>query len=172
MEIFIVILQTLLLAFVVYFVWDSKKKDRVQESETLLTFNQTLSNVLSFIVDENKKFYETIEKIQIKYFDSLDKGIQKSNLLLEKNNKEFLKVFAQVFKKEIPSGEVHAIEANTFENSIEHANEPEEILLSDMPRVPIVEGVNIKFEDEKETYPMNIDSIDNYKQEAINPIEK
>lgn len=170
---FLILSNILILVAVLYFVWDSKKKDRIQETETLLTFNQTISNVLSFIVDENKKLYETIEKIQTKYFESLEKGLQKSNILLDKNNKEFLKVFAQVFKKDIQVEVPKAIEADKIENSIENASQPEEILLTDTERIPIVEGVKVKFEDEEEVYPMKIDSIESYqKEESINPIEK
>lgn len=173
MNVFIIILQTIVLGFVLYFVWDSKKKDRVQETETLLTFNQTVSNVLSFITEENKKLYETIEKIQTKYFDSLEKGLQKSNNLLEKNNKEFLKVFAQVFRKDVQIESPKVLEADKIENSIENAAQPEEILLTDTPRIPIVEGVNMKFEDEEEVYPMNINPIENYQEDTkVNPIEK
>lgn len=182
MNVFIIILQTVLLAFVVYFVWDSKKKDRVQETGTLATFTQTVSEVLSFIKEEHKEFYEAVQSIQtkylealekgqIKYYDSLEKGLQKSNNLLDKNNKEFLKVFAQVFRKDIQVEAPKVLEADKVENSIENAAQPEEILLTDTPRIPIVEGVNMKFEDEEEVYPMNISPMED-SQEKVNPIEK
>lgn len=129
--------------------------------------------VVYLIVKGNEKLYESVEKTQEKYFNSLEKNSQKSNILLEKSNKEFLKVFAQVFKKDIPVESPKEIEADKIENSIENAPEPEEVLLSDTPRIPIVEGVKIKFEDEEEIYPMNIDPIENYKEDkSVNPIEK
>lgn len=172
-EIFLLFSQTILLLGIVYFIFEEKKKDRLQETETLVTFNQTISNVLSFIVDENKKLYETIEKIQVKYFDSLEKNLQRSNQLLEKSDKEFLKVFAEVFKKDVQVESPRVIEADKVENSIENASEPEEILLTDTPRIPIVEGVKVKFEDEEEVYPMNINPIENFNNDKNeNPIEK
>jgi hypothetical protein len=172
LDVFLIISNLIILIAVLYFVWDQRKKDRLQETETLSSFNETLSNVLTFIVDENKKLYETIEKIQVSYFESLEKHSQKSNTLLDKNNKEFLKVFAQVFKKDIKIETPKKIEADAVENSIENAAQNEEINLGDIPRIPIVDGVKIKFEDEEETQTMNIDPVENYEDKSINPIEK
>lgn len=133
----------------------------------------TLIIVVYLIVKGNEKLYESVEKTQDRYFSSLEKNLQKSNILLEKNNKEFLKVFAQVFKKETKTELPKEIEADKIENTIENAFEPEEVLLSETPRIPIVEGVKMKFEDEEEIYPMNIDPIENYQEDKkINPIEK
>jgi hypothetical protein len=129
--------------------------------------------VVYLIVKGNEKLYESVEKTQEKYFNSLEKNLQKNNILLEKNNKEFLKVFTQVFKKETKIELPKEIEVDKIENSIENASEQEEVLLSDTPRIPIVEGVKMKFEDEEEIYPMNIDPIENYQEDKkINPIEK
>ena len=145
---------------------ESKKKDRTQET-------QILNDVLSSIVSGNEKLYETVEKMQVKYFDSLEKFTQKSDAIQVKSNKEFLKVFAQVFKKNIPVEVPKVLEANTIVNSIEDASEPEEILLTDIPRIPIVEGVNIKFEDENESMPININPMETYQEnKSENPIEK
>jgi hypothetical protein len=174
LEGFLIVSHIILLCAVLYFIWETKKKDRVQETEIISIFKQTINDVLGFIVDGNKKLYETIEKTQIKYFDSFEKGIQKQNALLEKNDREFLKVFAEVFKKSEVKSKVEEIskpfEADKVENSIENASQPEDVLLSDMPRVPIVDGVKIKFEDEEEVYPMNISPVD--QGEPANPIEK
>jgi len=175
-EAIIVITNVILLLGVLYFIWDTKKKDRTQET-------QIINDVLSSIKGGNEKLYETIEKIQIKhaetlekiqvkYFDSLEKNLQKSNILLDKQNKEFLKVFAQVFKKDIKLEVPKVLEADSVENSIENASEPEEIMLSDTPRIPIVEGVNIKFEDENESMPININPMETYQDKSENPIEK
>mgnify|MGYP007071582011 CR=1 FL=1 len=131
--------------------------------------------VVYLIVKGNEKLYETFEKTQERFFASLEKSSQKGNLLLEKNSKEFLKVFKEVFKNDprVIVQKEKEIEADKIENSIENEHEPEEVLLSDMPRVPIVDGVKIKFEDEEEIYPMNIDPIENYKEDKnVNPIEK
>ena len=39
-----------------------------------------------------------------------------------------------------------------------------------MPRIPIVDGVKIKFEDEDESQTININPMEDYQKE--NPIEK
>lgn len=183
MEILLIISQLLILSAVLYFIWDSKNKDRSQQDQTLITFNQTVNNVISFITDENKKLYDALEKVQIKYFDSIEKSqikyfdslekhSQKSNLLVEKNGKEFLKVFSQVFKK-VETESPKALDADKVENSIETASGPEDVLLTDTDRIPIVEGVNIKFEDENETVPININPVESYQEDkSVNPIEK
>jgi hypothetical protein len=151
----LVLINIIFLMGVLYFMVESKRKDRVQE-------NQNIS-----------KLYEAIAKMQVEYFKSLRECSRKSDLLLDKNNREFLKVFAQVFRKDIPSEPAKTEKEEVIENSIENASEPEEVSLADSPRIPIVEGVNIRFEDEEQVYPMNIDPIENYKEnKGENPIEK
>ena len=126
--------------------------------------------VLYFILEQNKKLYDTIAKNQDSFFRSMGEYARKSDLLITKNNQQFLKVFAQVFRKDLPKV---TEEEDLVENSIEDASEPEEVLLSDSPRIPIVEGVKIKFEDETEVYPMNINPIEDYQDDSkVNPIEK
>lgn len=140
----------------------------------LIIFNALfLLGVVYFIVDGNKKLYETFEKTQAEYFKALEKFSQKSDAIQVKSNKEFLKVFAQVFKRDIPVEVPKVLEADQVENSIENASEPEEINLTDTPRIPIVDGVKIKFEDEEEVVQMNINPIENYQEnKSENPIEK
>jgi hypothetical protein len=132
-----------------------------------------LAVVVYLIVDGNKKLYGAIEKTQVEYFESLEKYFQKSSMLLDRSNREFLRVFREVFKKDIPKETPKVLEANQVENSIEKVSGPEEINLTDIPRIPIVDGVKIKFEDEEETFPMNINPIENYQEnKSENPIEK
>ncbi len=153
-DVFLILSQIAFLIVVVYLILEVKKKDRLQETKVLL------------------KLYETIEKVSNKNNLFLEKIFNKNNLAFEKTNKEFLKIFTQFSKRdvqEVPK----SIEADNVENSIENVSETEEINLADTPRIPIVEGVKIKFEDEEEVYPMNINPIENYKEnKKENPIEK
>ena len=143
-----IIIQSLVLIGVIYFVYKVFKYREDKESATL-------SNL-----------FEHLEKSQNKYYDSLEKISKRDIAILEKNNKEFLKTFAAVFKKE----PVVVESFNKSENTIEKESEAEETNLVDLPRIPIVDGVKIKFEDEDETQTMNIYPAENYSGE--NPIEK
>ena len=155
----LVVINIIFLMGMLYFMVESKKKDRAQDHENI------------------SKLYEAVAKMQVEYFKSLRECSHKSDLLLDKNNREFLKVFAQVFRKDIPTGSVKKVEEEKIEDSVENAIEAvtgeEEINLTDTPRIPIVEGVKMKFEDEEEIYPMNIDPIENHiEDKKQNPIEK
>ena len=110
--------------------------------------------------------FEYLEKSQNRYYDSLKEISKKDIAILEKNNKEFLKTFAAVFKKE----KVIEPVSLTGENTIENESEAQETNLMDMPRIPIVDGVKIKFEDEDESQTININPMEDYQKE--NPIEK
>ena len=58
------------------------------------------------------------------------------------------------------------------ENTIEKESEAEETNLVDMPRIPIVDGVKIKFEDEEGSMPVNIFPMEQTEDKNENPIEK
>ena len=124
--------------------------------------------VLYLLVDQVKKLYESNKETQSKYFESLEKIAYRSNQLIKEQNKEFLRTFKEIFKKDIKSEVPKEIEG--VENEIE-VEQQEEIALADSDRIPIVEGVNIKFEDERETFPININPIENFNDKT-NPIEK
>ena len=143
-----IIIQSLVLIGVIYFVYKVFKYREDKESATL-------SNL-----------FEHLEKSQNKYYESLKEISKKDIAILEKNNKEFLKTFAAVFKKE----KVIEPVSLTGENTIENESEAQETNLMDMPRIPIVDGVKIKFEDEDESQTININPMEDYQKE--NPIEK
>ena len=143
-----IIIQSLTLIGVIYFVYKVFKYREDKESATL-------SNL-----------FEHLEKSQNKYYESLKEISKKDIAILEKNNKEFLKTFASVFKKEKVVDPVYP----TGENTIENETEAQETNLMDMPRIPIVDGVKIKFEDEDESQTININPMEDYQKE--NPIEK
>ena len=143
-----IIIQSLTLIGVIYFVYKVFKYREDKESATL-------SNL-----------FEHLEKSQNKYYESLKEISKKDIAILEKNNKEVLKTFASVFKKEKVVDPVYP----TGENTIENETEAQETNLMDMPRIPIVDGVKIKFEDENESQTININPMEDYQKE--NPIEK
>ena len=120
--------------------------------------NATIKDIIDFTKKENKELYTTLFNIQTKY------------------------IYALV-KKYSTDEKVKSVESAKVENKIEQETGPEEILLSDMDRVPIVSGVKIKFEDENEEVPMNIESMESYQKNMDvednhiensieNPIEK
>ena len=145
-----IIIQSLVLIGVIYFVYKVFKYREDKESATL-------SNL-----------FEHLEKSQNKYYDSLEKISKRDIAILEKNNKEFLKTFAAVFKKE----PVVVESFNKSENTIEKESEAEETNLVDLPRIPIVPGVKIKFEDEESSQPVDIFPYATEQDKNENPIEK
>ena len=123
-----------------------------------------LLGVLYFIKEENKANRINEAKTLSKLYEAIDK-------ISTKNNKEFYKLFKDLIRKsvqEIPK----PIEADNLENSIEQSSGPEDIPLSEMDRIPIVDGVKIKLDDGEESLPININPVENYQDKNQNPIEK
>ena len=144
-----IIIQSITLLVVIYFLWRSREKDREKDLETI-------NDILGHMSETQDSYYNSLEKIS-----------KRDIAILEKNNKEFLKTFAAVFKKE----PVVAESFKKSENTIEKESEAEEINLVDMPRIPIVDGVKIKFEDEEGSLPISIFPMQEVDTKE-NPIEK
>ena len=106
-------------------------------------------------------------RFQEKYFEVLERRFEKSSNILEKTNKELLLTIAKIFKKEKPV----YVEEKESENTIEKESEADEVNLVDMPRIPIVPGVKIKFEDEEGSLPISIFPMQEVDTKE-NPIEK
>ena len=106
-------------------------------------------------------------RFQEKYFEVLERRFEKSSNILEKTNKELLLTIAKIFKKEKPV----YVEEKESENTIEKESEADEVNLVDMPRIPIVDGVKIKFEDEEGSLPISIFPMQEVDTKE-NPIEK
>ena len=145
-----IIIQSLVLIGVIYFVYKVFKYREDKESATL-------SNL-----------FEHLEKSQNKYYDSLEKISKRDIAILEKTNKELLLTIAKIFKKEKPV----YVEEKESENTIEKESEADEVNLVDMPRIPIVPGVKIKFEDEESSQPVDIFPYATEQDKNENPIEK
>ena len=107
-------------------------------------------------------------RFQEKYFEVLERRFEKSSNILEKTNKELLLTIAKIFKKEKPV----YVEEKESENTIEKESEADEVNLVDMPRIPIVPGVKIKFEDEESSQPVDIFPYATEQDKNENPIEK
>ena len=143
-----IIIETILLIGWIYFIYKILKIREQKE-------NERMDGLLKYLFESQEKHFQSLEKIS-----------KKDIVVLEKNNKEFLKTFAAVFKKE----PVVVESFKKSENTIEKESEAEETNLVDMPRIPIVDGVKIKFEDENETQTININPMEEYNTQ--NPIEK
>lgn len=117
------------------------------------TDKSTLETVLKHISDQNDKMFRAISDVEKKHFEELQKTSSKQfesfmSYLNSLNTPKPLYSQSDPFTESI----------NREENPIEKKEE-EEIPLGEMPRIPIVEGINVRFEDDKEEgYPINIDS--------------
>ena len=98
----------------------------------------------------------------VEHFKQLEKHSDKQLKLLERNTQQFLNKLGDIIETQKTESAKEAFEpipldTNSVENTIEKEEE-KEVNLEDTNRIPIVEGVKIKFEDEEEVYPINISS--------------
>lgn len=110
-----------------------------------------VTKVLTHMADENKKLYDMVGKMQIEHFKQL-----------EKQSETFIKSIEKIITAQKEEEEKIAFKpvplTYNSENTIDQKTELEEVPLSDTNRIPIIDGVKVKFEDEEEFYNINIDS--------------
>jgi hypothetical protein len=117
----------------------------MEEKELVLLVKQ----VLTHIADENKKLYDVLGKMQIEHFKQLEKQSETFINSIEKI------ITSQKEEQEKIAFQPIPLDSTAQENTIEKT-EQEEVPLSETNRIPIVEGVNVKFEDEEQIFPINI----------------
>lgn len=118
-----------------------------EEKELILLVKQ----VLTHMADENRKLYDVLGKIQVEHFKQLEKQSEVFIKSIEKI------ITAQKEEQERIAFQPVPLESAAQENTIEKT-ENEEVPLSETNRIPIVDGVNVRFEDEEQIFPINIDS--------------
>lgn len=158
-ETLLVISQIVLLGGVLYFLFISEKRNKEHNKEISEIYSNSISKFLSFFTDENKKLYEMVGKMQIEHFKELEKQSSKQFQEMGKQTEKILKHFEQKTEKEVIKP--LPFMADSVENTIEK-EDLDEIPLDAMDRIPMVNGINLKFEDKEEIYPINIESTDQY----------
>lgn len=118
------------------------------------------SQVIGYLSEANKAMYEMFGKIIAEHFKQLEKQSDKQMKVLEKQSQQFLTSLEGIVNYEKAKEEKEAfkpvpLNSEKVENTIEE-KDTEEVDLSDSNRVPIVDGVKIKFEDEEDIYQPNI----------------
>ena len=111
-----------------------------------------LETVLKHISEQNEKMFKAIADVEKKHFEELQETSTKQFEVFMKHL-DYLDSPKPLYPQSDPFTESINKEANPIEEKQE-----EDIPLGEMPRIPIVQGVNVRFEDDEESYPINIES--------------
>lgn len=139
----------------------SEKK--LEEKDIFNLFTEVVKEMLSSITEQNKEMFKAIKDMQVEHFKQLEKTSAKQLAILQLQNKEFMKHLDKsdtpkpLWENSLKNFDPLEVDPTRFENTIEKKEE-EQIPLGEMPRIPIVEGINVRFEDREETFPINIES--------------
>lgn len=148
----IIIVQSIV--YVLLFISLNKRDERGDEktSKLLESHYMTLQTISS-------DFMAKLSEIQGKHFEQLEKQSGKQLTILEKQTKDFLKAItdlAVTYQPKPPEITPHLLDnMEKIENSIEK-EEVEEKGLDEIPRIPLVNGLNVQMEGEEEIFPINI----------------
>jgi|SRR6185369_8945325 len=118
--------------------------------ETVLAAHvQSLEVVSKRAEETNGKFYDVVKEMQIEHFATLEKTSAKQLAQMDKQQKELLKFFKEetVVNQVVPPAEA--------ENDIDK-NEDPEIAITEAMKIPIVDGMKVKFEDEEDISSVSI----------------
>lgn len=149
----IVALQVGLFYYVYHRMDQTKTDDNDRNTEVVKMYADTVKDI-------STKFMEQTAYVQKSHFEQLEKQSSKQLTILEKQTKDFIGVmgdFIDANKEQQPLyRDTHLLDkVLERENSIEKEEIPEQNL-EDIPRIPILDGVNVQFEGEEEILPINI----------------
>lgn len=130
---------------------DSSESDRTEA--ILDTYASTVSETI-------KTFMEQVALTEKHHFEQLEKQSTKQLQVMEKQTKDFLTSIADIaaaFKPDpVPFPMPDLLDKSQRENTIEKEELPE-TFLDEMPRIPLADGLKVKFEDDEEIYPIHIE---------------
>jgi len=135
-----------------YFIYLLSSKDKDEKSR----LNSLLATHISSLEKTSTTFMQEVTKVETKHFEQLEKTSSKQLTILEKQTKDFLSAmtdFIQVLKETpqaVPlSLGPHLLDNQQEKNSIEK-EEIADVPLSEIGRIPNINSLNIKFEDDEQ----------------------
>lgn len=156
MPLFILVILTI--ALFSYLWYQMSKDDRVFQALLVKSVTETMASMVGQTQATNRTFLEQISSLQLDHFEQLQQQQAQQLDLVMHMSEQIFDHFETMKELDRPIAPVAPGPDLLQENDIEKKT-PEDISLTDMPRIPIVDGVNIKFEDEEESYAMNIESM-------------
>src|SRR5882724_9799528 len=135
-----------------YFIYLLSSKDKDEKSR----LNSLLATHISSLEKTSTTFMQEISKVEMRHFEQLEKTGSKQLTILEKQTKDFLSAMTDFIKalKETPQAVPldmmpHLLDNSGERNSIEK-EEIADVPLSEIGRIPNINSLNIKFEDDEQ----------------------
>ena len=146
----------LIIAGVLYYLYDKDKKDREfsreKDNKVLEAFEKTLSTVFLTTEGSTKKFIEVIGDVMVEHFKQLEEKSDKERALLGDMQDRFFETLKEF--KPLPVEQITRIDEHPV-NEIEKEENFEDPL-EDVSQIPIRDGINVQLDGEEEIHPISI----------------
>lgn len=150
----------LLLLAILGFCYFIIEKNAKTTTELLEVSNKSSVTVVEKLTTVEASFLKELATMEAKHWEQLEKQSGKQLQILEKQTKDFMEVmgnFIEATKQAKPADPIVQFldKLPERENTIEK-EEVEEQNLDEIPRIPLVDGLQIQMEGEEEVMPINI----------------
>jgi len=153
-----IFIQGILFFIVFYMLYKKDEKDRVIYKDIVTSYSDTVKEVttasLHAIRQTEVTFLEEITKNQKVHFEQLEKQSSKQLQIVEKQTKEFLTAITSLAEIAKPAPQP-VIVPDSFPEKLKNdiaKEEKEEYFLDEIARIPNINDMKIKFEDEENLF--------------------
>lgn len=158
-----IFIQGVLFFIVFWMLYDKDKKDKVMSNDIVRSYSDTVKDVTTTTINTLKEteitFLEELTKNQKIHFEQLEKQSSKQLKIVEEQTKEFLKALTEITRP-VPQPIIQPdLISEKIKNDIEKP-EKEEYFLDEIPRIPNIADVKVKFEDDEKILGEPIDLMD------------
>lgn len=166
-----IVLETIGLGILAYFfirrdTTENERINRILTSHTDLlgittkTFMQEITKVQNEHYKQFQKTHAEYQKQLQKQYATSEKQLAKQLTIIEKQTKSFMDGLSNVIEAMQPKPQPiigpDLLDKEKIENTIEK-EEIEEVGLDETNRIPLVPGLNVKFEGDEQIYPIQIE---------------
>lgn len=161
-----IFIQGVLFFIVFWMLYDKDKKDKVMSNDIVRSYSDTVKDVTTTTINTLKEiettFLEELTKNQKIHFEQLEKQSSKQLQIVEKQTKEFLTAITTLAEMQRPVPHP-IIGPDLFQEKVKNdieKEEKEEYFLDEIARIPNINEVKVKFEDDEKILGEPIDLME------------